>query len=551
MDAYGDEMQVDDAGATEQSAAAMSCPHDAWCEDYSECCLCGRVPEDAMTDAAPKDAAPNPARLAMASGNRGMIKREDGRLVRVATKKTKEMFEARSVRPGMSKEQRQAEVEASKQEYLRRYGIRDETTGEFRFPDIRNPRDQAALLKTRGVLVMTPAPQQRHVPKRGGAFGYPKELRKLLDPKGRDRIPIDRQVYGAVMGIEKQALATRTCMLPLINLAIPTPLMATYLVDVQLHDFKDSFDIFNTYHACLEILTSGFRLDPAHKRLAFLDDERIQEIKILNAKAPDLGWPAVEKALSMPRGDLPAWFLQVLRQAVTTSPLVKGHFLFGLKERHPELAAILVQGRKMTDEEAERVLVPWVLSAHYDMIGRTQYETNQLCTRAYAEHVQGNKKLTARYMRELYRICEQMTWSLLTAYDLTFLRLLARYVPFEDWDQFAPRYERVGPELLEPWQAAAIRKQREQVAARRAHFLPAVPAAAAASSPTDLVWPQDPSSPSWSDMAQYHCFLLCSFERDGEMSEALGGIHHSVGAPKIEDSGKEPAPKRDRAKEKQ
>lgn len=532
MDAYGDSMQVDEGQVDEGQMQVDE----------------GQVDEGQMEmDEGQVDAPPHPSSIALSSRDRGMFTRKsDGKRVRVATKMTKRMFEARSTRPGTTPEERKADIERSKQDYLRRYGIRDPKTGELRFPNMSNPADHAALHSQQGIVVMTPSEPARYELTRGYGFTYPAQRRRLLEPeRAQKRIPIDRPTHTAMMKIEKKNLATRACMMPLINIVVPTPILAAYLVDMPFSGVMDSFDLLNIYHTCFLILTAGHKIK-VPDNLAFLTEERVREIREIDAKADDIGWPLVEKALTLPRGDLPDWFLRVLRQAYRID---KGHFLVRLKTSGMELAEVLIVGRKMDPDEAERMIVRWSAVTLFDMIGRTLHRMNSLCRCAY-DRCWKEDKLSPSYLRELYNICERATFDILTAYDLTFLRILSRYIPEGQLGQFAPRYRRVPPDLMEPREARLTRNQRNHIAARRAHFLAAVPMTVPASNPGDLVWPGDPSSPTWSDMAQYHCFITYTPEADDDLGKALDGIYNSVETPGLEDSGaRDTAPKRGRPKQ--
>ncbi len=487
---------------------------------------------EAMIDAPPLQEPPSQVRVALASRDRGMITRDDGRKVRVATSMTKQMFEARCADPGKSPAERKAEVQKLKERYLERYGLPDEDNpGKLRFPNIQDPRDQVLLAKTHGAIVMAPVSEssQQYRLARGYGFSYPSN--RIKGVRGCERFPIDEQTLALVMKMEKKHQSTSLCMMPLVNLAVPTPTMAAYLVSPSpVQGVMDSFDLLNRYMSYFLILTRGFGVD-VKENPAFLTEERVLEIQNLNQKGRNMRWPQIEKSLNMPRQDIPGWFLAVLRQALHHD---RAHFLYSLKTRYPDLVNILLQGRKLSPDEAERIMVQWAATAHFDMIGRTIQTLNQRCKIAYEKFRTSNGNLSNQYLRQLHLISEEATWGILMAYDVTFLRLLSRYVPMAQWGQFAPRYHRVKPEHMEQWQAANIRRQRKQISDRRAYFLSTVPKAVQAQSPKDLIWPDDKSSPTWSDMAQYHCFLVYSPQQDGELQTVLDGIYNSVQSVRIE-----------------
>lgn len=497
-------------------------------------------------------AVPNPVSLALYNADRGMLVREDGRKVRVATMMTKKMFEARSTGRAMSVEEKQAETARLHHAYLEEYGIRDAKTGEMRFPDYSNPEDLRAISEQHNVTIYNEKPQEKPFQmEKDGYFRYPRQLRKTLNPGGELRIPIDIQTHAIATELERASLATSFCLMPLINIVVPVSYMLALLIDKPWPYCMDSFDMLSAYRVCFLILTSGFHM-AIEPDASFLTDERMREIDA-NDAAHSITWPEMEQAImSESRTDVPTWFMDVMRWALQADKAMhQSHFLSALKKPHNEKIRDLLLGATPCDTSddsctspapasappddnaVEHLLISWAASSMYDQIGVTLLTLSRACAKAFQTCGCTETNMTLPYLRELHLKMETATFELLTTYDLAFLRILARYIPCSQWPNFAPRYQRVPPSMIRQGQITLTVSQRTQILKRRFMFFKGVPDIIARSDARDWVVPNDPSSPTWADLTQLHIFMNYTPAQDSELQDAIAAIEKSVGALSI------------------
>jgi len=355
------------------------------------------------------------------NSHKTVIRRKDGKLVQPATQRISDAIQSRTTAPGTTNEQKDKISEIARQEILQRIGIRDEKSGDLRFPDPQNPQDQIKLSQQKQITTWVPSPGISI----NGCFKFRDHTHRGL-PKGTTRVPIVGSHFDQQMSQWGGDLRSIVAALPLLNIPISTPLILGWLVDKHWPVVSDSLDVISCYICALRLLIGG--MDVGEKVLNKKTDKLfIHEDREAEAANPN----AIHN---------PLWSFEINTTSDQTKIINQRKKL--RKLRYP-LWFDLGQGqtpsvkrnKKLSDDELEKVMIQYAIRNKTALKDVSLVNLNAGLTvleKGIRENKNGSLNVPEmrNFFQRLYALNEIVTYQLIANYELTLLWVIQRHVPY-------------------------------------------------------------------------------------------------------------------------
>ncbi len=351
-----------------------------------------------------------------------ILVRKDGKLVQPASQRISDLIQSHHRGPRITNDQRNKISANARKEVLDRVGIRDEKSGELRFPDPQNESDQIKLSQQRGITTWIPSPSISIE----GCFRFRDHAHRGL-PKATTRVPIVGSHFDQQTKEWGGSLRSIVAALPLLNIPISTPVILPWLIDKHWPIVSDSLDIICCYICALRLLIGGMDvgekvLNKKTDKLFIHEDRQAEIINQASAAIHNPLWSfedqtkVAEQRKKLAKHRYPAWF--DLGQGQT--PSVK-------------------RNKKLSDDDLEKIMVQCAMrnkTALKDLslvklnAGLTILEKNVLkCKISQKSNATMNLPLMRQFYSRTYALSELATHELIAAYELTLLWVIQRYVP--------------------------------------------------------------------------------------------------------------------------
>ncbi len=454
-----------------------------------------------------------------------MIKRKDGKYVRMASERVSEAIRARTTAPGMSGEMKLEIAKRARLQLLQKVGIRDEPNGELRFPDPKNPEDHKKLGQQRGIITWVKA--DKITP--DGCFAFRNNEHRGL-PKGLTRIPIAGLDFDLRMKTWKGDLLNIITPLPLINIPIATPQFIAWLVDKHWPVVADSFDIISCYICALRVLVGG--MDVGAKVI----NQSVDRLFISEDRE--------KSAAKLRSGGQPLWTLEQEEKRVEIRERLR-------KLRFPDWFDLgfgrnptVKRNKKLSDDDLEKIMVQRAIQHQMtirDFIltqlnaGLTQLERGVQAIKA-----KNNGVIPVQTMKQffdrIYVVCEVATYRLVSAYELTILWIIQRHVPAKLLGKFSNANRKVPPSVLPvPFVQYVLNCRRKLFQARTflgGHIPPERPTRGEPGFNQAIIRQLDPTFPTIQEMHAFYSFLQFKMNGQQDVINRLTQLNHATnGSP--------------------